>query len=140
MRRIQALVAVGLILVLVGSASAAGKGKGKGKGNRPVRGTVESVTPESVVVKVQQGKKGGGEATEKTFQLGPDTKFEFVTIKRAAKGEKPEMETKPASLSDIKAGERVQITGGGTAAEKVSIVQGGRKGKKKADGAQASKD
>ena len=80
------------------------------------------------------GKKGGGEATEKTFQLGPDTKFEFVTIKRAAKGEKPEMETKPASLSDIKAGERVQITGGGAAAaEKVSIVQGGRKGKNKAD-------
>ena len=128
MRRFQAFVTVGLVLVfagsvLVGSASAAGKGKG----NRPVRGTVETVTPESMVVKVQQGKKQGGGTSEKTFKLSADTKFEFVTIKgRKAKGEKPEMETKPASQSDLKAGERVQVTAGADAATKVSIVQGGR--------------
>jgi hypothetical protein len=93
---------------------------------------VATVTPESVVVKVQQGKKNGGEAVEKTFQINADTKFEFVTLTRKAKGEKPEMESKPATAGDLKAGERVQITAGASAAEKVSIIQGGRKGKNKA--------
>jgi hypothetical protein len=135
MRRIRTLVAVGLILTLVGTVSTGSASAAKGKkGNRPVRGTVASVTPESVVVKVQQGKKNGGEAVEKTFQLNGDTKFEFVTITRKKeKGEKPEMETKPATLSDLKAGERVQITNGASAVEKVSIVQGGRKGKNKTE-------
>ncbi len=133
MRRFQVSVAVGLILVLVGTVltgSASAAAKGKGKGNRPVRGTVETVTPESMVVKVQQGKNKGGGTTEQTFKLSTDTKFEFVTIKgKKAKGEKPEMETKPAELSDLKAGERVQVSVKDAIVEKVSIVQGGR-GKK----------
>ncbi len=132
MRRPQALVAVGLVLFLVGSSlvgNASAAGKGKGKGGHPVRGTVESVSAESVVVKVQAGKKNGGEASSLTFQLNADTTYEFVTIKRQGKGEKPLMETKPASLSDVKTGERVQIVAPGTAAQKVSIVQGGRRGK-----------
>ena len=65
-----------------------------------------------MVVKVKQGKKKGSETTEQTFQLGADTKFEFVTVARHAKGEKPEKTIAPAALSDVKPGERVQISAG----------------------------
>lgn len=123
MRRLETWIAVGLMLLVAGTASAAGKGKGKG---HPVRGTVESVTPESVVVKVPPNKKTGGEASNLSFQLNDKTQYEFMTRSRKAKGEKPTVETKPASFTDVKTGEHVMIVAPGTVAEKVSIVQGGR--------------
>ncbi|HEX4142618.1 MAG TPA: hypothetical protein VHY91_03635 [Pirellulales bacterium] len=131
MARIRLLIALGLVLVLAGSSYA---GKGSGKRKHPVRGTVSTVSTDSMVVKVKQGKEKGGETTEETFQLGSDTKFEFLTVARHAKGEKPEITTTPAALSDVKPGERVRISAGsGTAAETVSIVKHARGGKKSAD-------
>lgn len=130
MGRFRTLVALGLVLALA-SFSYAGKGNGK-RGKHRVRGTVATVSTDSMVVKVQQAKKKGGETTDKTFQLGSDTKFEFVTVAKHVKGQKPETTTSPATLSDLKPGERVQISAGkGAAVEKVSILKrrkGGKKG------------
>ena len=129
MGRFRTLIAMGLVLALAGS-SYASKGGGKG-GKHAVRGTVSTVSTDSMVVKVKQGKKKGGETTDQTFQLGADTKFEFVTVARHAKGEKPEITTAPAALSDVKPGERVRISAGdGSAVQTVSILKHARGGKK----------
>ena len=124
MGRFRTLIALALVLALV-SSSYAGKGNGKGKGGKHgYRGTVEKVETDNVVVKVQKGKKSDGTTYEQTFRLDSDTKYEFVTTKRHAKGEKPEKETSPATLSDLKPGEKVRIAAGeGSAVQKVSIVK-----------------
>jgi hypothetical protein len=132
MGRFRTLVALGLVSALAGS-SYASKGGGKG-GKHPLRGTVSTVSADSMVVKVKKGKKKDDEATEQTFQLNADTKFEFVTVAKHAKGEKPEKTVTPAALSDVKPGERVQIAAGeGSTVEKVSIVKHARGGKKKSE-------
>ncbi len=129
MRQFQSLLTLALIFLLAVSASAA---KGDKNVRHAVRGTVETVSPESVVVKVQQSKKKGGGISQQTFQLSADTQFEFVTVKKHVKGEKRETEIKPASLSDLKAGLAVQIATDAAAATKVSIMQGQHRGKKQA--------
>ena len=129
MRRFQSMIGLVLVLVLAASASAA---KGNKDVKHAVRGTVETVSPESVVLKVQASKKKGGGISEQTFQLNDTTQFEFVTMKKHAKGEKAEMETKPANLSDLKAGVTVQIASQATKATKVSIIQRKARGKKNA--------
>jgi hypothetical protein len=132
MGRFRTLIALGLVLALSGFSFAAKDGGKSGK--HPLRGTVSTVSTDSMVVKVQQGKKKGGETTDQTFQLSADTKFEFVTVAKHAKGEKPEKTIAPAALSDVKPGERVQIAKGqGDAVEKVSILKHARGGKKKSD-------
>ena len=132
MGRLRTLVALGLVLATA-SFSYAAKGNGK-RGKRPLRGTVATVSADNVVVKVKQGKKKGGETTEQTFSLASDTKFEFVTVAKHAKGEKPEKTTSPAVLTDVKPGARVQISlGDGTAIQKVSIIKHARRGKKAAE-------
>jgi hypothetical protein len=132
MARFRTLIALGLVLALANFSYAA-KGSGK-RGKHPLRGTVATVSTDSMVVKVNQGKKKGGETTDQTFQLGADTKFEFVTIAKHAKGEKPEKTTAPASLSDLKPGERVQVSAGeGATVQKVSILKRAKGGKKASD-------
>jgi len=121
MRLLQTLLVLGLAFVFVGNASAA---KGNKKKQRPIQGVVETVSPESLVVKVKHGKGKGGEMTEQTFQLGANTQYELVTIKRRGKGEKPEFETKPGTLSDLKPGGMVRLVVNANTAEKVGIVQG----------------
>lgn len=129
MGRFRTLTALGLVLALAGSSYAA-KGSGKG-GKHAVRGTVSTVSTDSMVVKVKQSKKKGGETTDQTFQLTADTKFEFVTVARHAKGEKSEKTTAPAALSDLKPGERVRISAGeGDAVQTVSILKHASGGKK----------
>ena len=115
-----------MVLALTATASA----KGNKNVQHAVRGTVESVSGESVVVSVRKGKKQGGETSQKTFQLDSNTRFELVKIKKHAKGEKVEPEIQPATQSDLKTGATVQITEGNPAATKVSIMQGGHHGKK----------
>ncbi len=129
MREFQSLIGLGLVLVLTTTASA----KGNKNVQHAVRGTVESVSTDSVVLNVRQSKKKGGETSQRTFQLKQDTLFEFVTVKKHAKGEKPETESSPANFSDVKPGATVQIATEAAAATKVSIMQGKTHGKKKAD-------
>jgi sRNA-binding protein len=122
MGRFRTLLALALVLALVSSSYAA-KGKGK-KHSRPVRGTISKVSTDSLVVKVPEGEKKDHKTTDQTFTLGTDTKYEFMTVTRQAKGEKPKIETKTAALSDLKTGDRVRVSKGeGTAAQKVSIIQ-----------------
>jgi hypothetical protein len=123
MRLLQTLLALAVALVFIGDASAAKGNKSKKKQNQ-VRGVVETVSPESVVVKVRHGRGKGGATTDETFQLGANTQYELVTIKKHAKGEKPEVETKPGTLSDLKPGGIVRLVVNASAAEKVGIVQG----------------
>ena len=122
---------VGALLTLVPTEAQAAKAKKKK--SHPVRGVIESVSPEkdkgTLVVKVHQGKKkkaAAGEAAkplEKKFTFGPDTKVEL------AKGKK---ETAPGSLSDLKAGQHVRVTAKDDKAEKI-VVREGKKKKKKSN-------
>jgi hypothetical protein len=133
---LRALVIAGLVgslLTLVpGEAQAAKAKKGKKKGHA-IAGVIESVSENkdkgTLVVKVHPKKKKKGTPTgevakpvEKTVHFGPNTKVEFK------KGKK---EFAPASLSDLKKGERVRIQEKGDNAERIVIAQGKKAKKKK---------
>ncbi|HTU26377.1 MAG TPA: hypothetical protein VMF30_13310 [Pirellulales bacterium] len=130
MIRLRTLVAVGMVLMLANDSYAA-KGAGK-RGKHGVGGTVASVSENSLTLKVRKKKKDESEAVEKTFPLNSETKFEFATIKRHGKGEKPDVETSPATAGDLKTGAVVRLTTGeGAVVTKVSIIKHERKDKGK---------
>lgn len=132
---LRALVIAGLVgslLTLVPGEAQAAKAKKKKKAHA-IAGVIESVSENkdkgTLVVKVHHHKKKkaapAGEAAkpvEKTVHFGPNTKVEFK------KGKK---EFAPASLSDLKKGERVRITEKGDNAERIVIAQGKKAKKKK---------
>jgi methyl coenzyme M reductase subunit C len=129
MGRLRTLVALALVLAMFDCTFAA-----KGGGRRHAhaqRGTVATVSADSMVVKVRQGKDKNAAPVEKTFQLSGDTQVEFMSMSRKGKGEKPDIKTTPATLSDLKPGEVVRVaTGDGSTVKKVSIIQRGKRGKK----------
>ncbi len=120
------VVAVTAILAFVPASAEAAKKKGK----KPLKGVVESVQIDndagSVDIKTIPGKKKGGTAKEEKFQVNKDTKVELLSGKRKT-GER-----KPGTLSDIKKGSRILVTAKGSNAEKIEVLTGKKKGKKKA--------
>ena len=100
-------LAVGGSTALAKGHKGAGKHAGKaGKAEKAVGGKVTAVDQNSITIDT---KKHGA----KQYQVNASTTYEFKGKKHQA--------GRPAALSDVTAGERVQITGGGNQAKKVII-------------------
>lgn len=116
------LAVVASFFAVPSSAWAAKKNKGGG-----AFGVIEQVSDGTLVVKMTGKKKKGApaaEGTTKKFTLTKDTKIEMLV------GKKKDKTTQPATVVDLKVGERVMVTAAGDKAENVKIL-GGKKKKKK---------
>jgi hypothetical protein len=127
MRITRVLGVVAVLLAFACFAQAAEKGKGKKKKTHTARGLVTEVKKDAdkdegtftakVGGKKAKGDKPAVEATEKTFKVTAETKFEKV--EHAKKGEKPE--TKPATFADLHEGDHVVVVAVGDVAKEVKI-------------------
>jgi hypothetical protein len=135
MRVFHLLVALGLVLSLATAAPAAGKGK-KNKKAATVAGVVQSVSDGSITIKPGKGKKNAAAAGDQTIKLTAATKYETATVakgdKAAAKGKSAPQNTQAATRDSVKTGGHVLVTHRGGVAEKVVVLTGGKKAKKKA--------
>lgn len=119
------VLAVTFALLAVPSSAWAKAKKKKGGG---AVGVVEQVQEGTLTVKIMGKKKKGAapaEGVTKTFALTKETKIEKVV------GKKKNQTTLPATLVDLKAGERVVVVAAGDKAETVKIVEAKKKKKKK---------
>ena len=120
MRSISRTAIAGLAVVValaVGGGDALAKGKGNKGGGKVAQGTVGTVTAVDSGSLTLTSKKQGS----KTFTMPASTVY-----KKAA-GKKKQSGT-PATLADVKTGERVRIKGSGDQAKKVIILKGGKHG------------
>jgi hypothetical protein len=128
MRTLRLLTALSVPLLLAVSAEA-GRAEGKGKKAGGFRGVVTAVTRDAgkdagrITVKLHARKKAASSEApaEKTFQVTPATKFEFVT------GAKGSRQVKPATFADLKDGQHVVVRSRGDEAAGVRIIQHGKK-------------
>lgn len=137
---LRTLLILALALTITTNASAAkAKKKKKGSGLEGIvtaieSGSEEKKEPSTVTVKVVAGKKKkknaapAGNEPEKKIQVTKETSFEKVS------GKKGQQEAKPSSLTELQKNSTVRVTlKAGTSpetAEKVQIVEGGKKKKK----------
>jgi hypothetical protein len=129
-------LAAGLMALTPSDADAAKKAKKKKE--HAVHGVVESVSKDSVTIKVhahKKKKKGAsaeakkGETKDVTFTIGKGTTIERVTGKKGSK------EVKTADRDDLKKGEHVVVVAKDKEATKIAIVKHKKKkrAKKNAD-------
>jgi hypothetical protein len=126
-RNVQLVLAISLGFVLCTRATAADdEAKAKAKDKKGVAGVIESVSKDSITIKVMGKKKGSGSDSdtadrEKTFKINDATTY--VTVSKGDNG--PEM--KDAKFDDLKSGERVRIVTDGDVAQKIEILPKGKK-------------
>lgn len=120
LRSLLMLAVTVALLAVPASVEAAKKKKGAG-----AAGVVEKIEEGSLVIKVAGKKKKGEPAPEpmtKKFALTKETKFEKVS------GKKNNTTTEPATVADLKTGDRVVITANDKdEAETVKIFAGKKK-------------
>jgi len=141
MNLLRTLLILVVALTITADASAAkAKKKKKNSGLEGVVTAIESGSDDkkdtgTITVKMVAGKKKkknaapAGDAAEKKIQVTKESTFEKVS------GKKGQLDTKPASFSDLQKNGQVRVTlKAGTqpdTAEKVQLVDSGKKKKKK---------